>query len=380
MNTKRGELGVGIFVTAALSLLLLFIFLLGGMEGLFSSTAIVEVDFTDVQNLQEGDPAFLFGQKAGKVAWIRRLPFESQKPAVVRVGVRLPAAAVAYLRANTVVKVDKNLTGNISVLLQEPAPLGPPLAPGGRLQGEAPSSIADAIQEGHQLVLDARHLISIASEVVEAVRENGDLPRLLSSVKELVNRLDGEVSTMSPKFQQVLETMQGLVQENRLDLRHAVANLKETSGLAKTLAERISETPQALQGSLEELRNAGREVVSLIRDNRVQMDSIVDDLQRTMASASNLSAEVKRRPWRLLYRPTEEELHAAELFDAAWAYNLGATELNRSLRELSSQLEGEASHPGASAELEEAKRQVAQSLRRHREAEERFWAKLGAKE
>ena len=69
-------------------------------------------------------------------------------------------------------------------------------------------------------------------------------------------------------------------------------------------------------------------------------------------------------------------MKAMELFDAAWAYNLGASELNRSLRSLAAKLEQDPTGQASPNELQEARQQVAASLRKHREAEEKFWEKL----
>ena len=69
-----------------------------------------------------------------------------------------------------------------------------------------------------------------------------------------------------------------------------------------------------------------------------------------------------------------------DLYDAAWAYNLGATELNRSIRDLAARLESDPQGMRQPEQLEEARKQLAQSLRKHREAEEKFWERLKGSE
>jgi predicted RecB family endonuclease len=69
------------------------------------------------------------------------------------------------------------------------------------------------------------------------------------------------------------------------------------------------------------------------------------------------------------------------LYDAAWAYNLGATELNRSVRELAAHLERVTKTGGApDPALLEAQARVRLSLTKQREAEDAFWNQLRASE
>ena len=100
------------------------------------------------------------------------------------------------------------------------------------------------------------------------------------------------------------------------------------------------------------------------------------DLSRAASNSENLTAEIKRRPWRLLYQPSLEEMKALELYDAAWAYNEGSTELHRSVRELAAYLAVDPESPRQSELIESAIAHVKESLGRHREAEDLFWERL----
>ena len=109
--------------------------------------------------------------------------------------------------------------------------------------------------------------------------------------------------------------------------------------------------------------------------NRPHVDTILEDLRAVSTNAATLTAEIKRRPWRLLYRPSEEEESEMDLYDAAWAYNLGATELNRSVRDLVSYLKQERQDV-PQEKLKDAEERVRQSLLRQREFEDAFWQRL----
>ena len=130
----------------------------------------------------------------------------------------------------------------------------------------------------------------------------------------------------------------------------------------------------------ENVHQESRFWAQVIRDNRENFNMILEDLRATSTNASNLTAEIKRRPWRLLYRPSQEELKAMELYDSAWAFNLGSTELNRSLRDLMRFFENRPEEAANPEDLQLAYEKVRESLLRQREAEETFWNRLRASE
>ena len=167
-----------------------------------------------------------------------------------------------------------------------------------------------------------------------------------------------------------------MVDENRPALQETVANLRDDTALLKGFLAQLDETPKKLDDGLLALRKVADEVGDVVGENRSDLDAILTDLRTTVGNSANLTSEVKRRPWRLLYKPTPEEMKALELYDAAWAYNLGAAELHRSARDLAEHLE----HTNGDGEEREALtlalERVRESLAKQKEAEELFWSRL----
>lgn len=376
-KNKRNEVLVGAFVTGAMLLFVLLLFLMGTLDGFFSSSTTVYADFGDIQRLQVGDPVWLFGNRLGKVASAELLPKEPGKRAVVRVGLRLPSQYRSYLRADSIVKIERQITGNISVIIQETD--GASLVEGSILTGSPSEDLATLSQKINLAVDEGRQVVKSVSRMLGELESRGDMTRAFAEARGLLENLNVKFVPLGERLRITIEELQGLLAENRIDLRHTVANLREMSGASKSLLEKLSQTPDQLARGLAELEKAGSAVGTLVRDNRPHVDTILEDLRAAMTNASNLTSEVKRRPWRLLYRPSEDELKAMDLYDAAWAYNLGATELNRSIRDLTTRLEKDPASVKPEL-LEEARQQVAHSLRKHREAEEQFWARLKSSE
>ncbi len=383
MPKRRKEVLVGTFIIVSVLSLVLLLYLMGTMDPVLEKSVKLNVEFTDVHGLAAGDPVYLFGYKVGAVSGIAVLPREGDESARVNVVLSLPGRYRIYLRADSRVLIDKSITGSNMVLIKEGE--GPPLPEGESLEGRVAIDFAAVASRMQSVLVNAEKIASSIASVIAQVESNADLAVSVARLAALPEELRADILPVRDQVQELLRVVQGVVDENRIDLRHAVANLKETSGKAKSLTDKLLLTPEKLELTLHELAQVAKRASAVIRDNRQNVDMIMEDLRDASTNASNLTAEIKRRPWRILYRPSEDELRAMELYDSAWAYNLGATELNRTLRDLMSFLEGQ-SKDGQSKgtvrteDLQLAYQRVRESLRKQREAEETFWARLRASE
>ena len=378
MPKRRKEVLVGTFIIVSVLSLLLLLYLMGTMDPVLEKSVRLDVEFTDVHGLAAGDPVYLFGYKVGVVNGIEILPRESDEPAQVKVSLSLPGRYRPYLRTDSPVLIDKSITGSTMVLIKDGE--GAPLPDGESLSGTVAIDFAAVASRMQKVLANAEQIASSVASVVDEVESKADLAMAVSRLAALPEELREDILPVRDQVEELLRALQGVVDENRIDLRHAVANLKETSGQAKSLTDKLLLTPEKLELTLRDLANVAREASAVMRDNRENVDMIMQDLRETSTNAANLTAEIKRRPWRILYRPSEEELRAMELYDSAWAYNLGATELNRSLRDLMGFFERRSEDAPRPEDLEIAYEKVRESLRKQREAEETFWSRLRASE
>lgn len=342
------------------------------------ASALVEAEFPDVEGLERGSPVYIYGVRAGEVASVRIAPPSDGERALVRVAMRIPAESARWLKRDAPVKIRKTAGGALAVWISEGE--GPLLRDGERLRGTVSADLNAVADRAGELVSKAEKLVGEVSAVIGEIRKEGSLTGALSNLNALLTELRDEVGPLRVRVREILDETRAMLEENRLDVRHTVANLKETSALAKTFVEQLESTPERLHRSLAEVEGAAAAVESLLAENRSHIDTILEDLRTASTNAAALSAEMKRRPWRLFYRPSASEIRAMDLYDAAWAYNLGATELERTVRGLSDQLTRAARDGKQLESLKEAEAQVRQSLRRYREAEETFWEKLRAAE
>jgi phospholipid/cholesterol/gamma-HCH transport system substrate-binding protein len=373
---KRNEVLVGAFLCVGLVLFVLLLFLMGTLDTVLRKTVTVDADFGDVQSLQEGDPVYLFGMKVGKVRRIALLPPEEGKPAVIRVALVIPAEHRGRLRRDSLVKIDKSLTGNLSVLIQESG--GEVLPPGVPLQGSEAADLASVTEKVQKVLGEGEKLIAAAGRMLREIEEKGEIQSAISDIAGIARDARSEIGPLKDRLLETLEVLRGLLEDNRLDLRHTIANLKEMTARTKAITEGLEGTPEQVNRSLAEIEKAGGSLATMLRENRSSIGAMVDDLSQASANLANLTADVKRRPWRIFYRPGAAELKEMDLYDAAWAYNLGAAELNRTVRDLSARMEGAAGTGPDAKDIEKIKVEIAERLKRQREFEEAFWEKLNA--
>jgi ABC-type transporter Mla subunit MlaD len=374
----RNEILVGSFLCLGVCLFLLLLFLMGTFDPFFGRSAAVEADFEDVLGLQEGDPVFLFGMKVGKVATIRLLPPGTGKRATIRVNFTMPARYRPYLREDSLVKIDKTLTGNISMVIKESG--GAILPPGGRLRGVETTDLGAITERLKEVLGVGEEVLLSLSRMVHDVEADGDLAAALGDFAAVAREVRTDLGPLQEKIARAFDLLLEVVEENRPDLRRTLANVKETSTLVLALSEKVQPAAERLGEAIAELERVGREAAATIAANRPQIDMILEDLRETTTNAANLSAEIRRRPWRLLHRPGRSEEKAMDLYDAAWAYNLGATELNRSVRVLAGCIQSDPRGESEREKYQLACEQLRQSLERQREAEEAFWVKLRSEE
>ncbi len=378
MPKRRKEVLVGTFIIVSALLLLLLLYLMGTMDPFLEKTVKLEVEFTDVHGLGAGDPVYLFGYKVGVVTAIEILPKEGIEAARLRVRMSLPGRYRSYLRTDSSVQIDRSITGSNMVLIKEGT--GPPLPAGETLRGSVVVDFTAVAIRMQKVLINAESIAQSISSVMDEVDKKADLALAVSRLAALPQELREDILPVRDQVQELVRALHSVLEENRLDIRHAVANLKETSGQAKSLTDKLLLTPEKLEQTMHDLKQVAQQAAAVIRDNRENFNMILEDLRATSTNASNLTAEIKRRPWRLLYRPSQEELKAMELYDSAWAFNLGSTELNRSLRDLMRFFENRPEEAANPEDLQLAYEKVRESLRRQREAEETFWERLRASE
>lgn len=175
--------------------------------------------------------------------------------------------------------------------------------------------------------------------------------------------------------------VRGIVDENRPAFNSTVANIERATERADALLARFNdETLNMLNDMLAEGRarvaEAG-EIIdrasSLLREEEPEVRVAMANLRLASEELKLTMGEIRRSPWRLLYRPKTRELEYELLYDSARTYAGAVSDLRAASEALESVLASDRpSRPTDGEALETYIRRIGAAFERYRHAEETF--------
>ncbi|KPK83594.1 MAG: hypothetical protein AMJ81_07885 [Phycisphaerae bacterium SM23_33] len=232
----------------------------------------------------------------------------------------------------------------------------------------------------------------------------GDSEALLAEIKTAVGSLkvsSANLADMSGSLKAETErkNADSLLAKVHVAADHVDKLAAEASGMITTvrpdvekIAARVRQYAEKdLADILTRFRTASTDLVNIAADLRsvsaTSKDIVVLNRQRledTLASLKSMSLnldaaakEIRRNPWRLLRRPSEQQLHSENIYDAARAFAEGAGQLEDALTRLAALRE--ARPQGVTAddpELVKIRKHVETTFEKFREVEDALWKEL----
>jgi ABC-type transporter Mla subunit MlaD len=367
----RNNVRAGIFVTLSLLLALFVMIQISGVvKRLMQATTPYRVSFTvksGIGNLKAGSEVRIGGVPMGRVKSVDPIllpdaPFEK-----IEVSFRVNSDVVMY--SNAVILIGSPLLGSDSWLdipnvgndgidpLTKAKTTKVP--PDGLIEGSAGAGMlttllgadnkerADEIIENVRLVsVDARDF----SKVLPQIRNDYDqkITPILDDVKTFADRFPGwgdqvdkvmqwavdagpRIDAAIAKGDDLLGQARDMVAENR-------PNIKDITDNVKTTSERLNnETIEKVHKLLDSGQQGVDQAVALIESLRVDYNAWATDVGESLANANLASQqlklamiEVRRSPWKVLYRPSDDELQHELLYDATRSFAIAAADLKAS--------------------------------------------------
>ena len=346
----KNALKAGSFIVVAVVLALVVFFRVKGLG--FAGMQVWTVRFSvadDVSGVGPGADVRVGGVNVGDVESVR----VSDDLTAVDVRIRMPGGIA--IRQDPRVVVQTTITG-VAWLNFDNLGEGEPLEGGSVIMGEA-GTFAN-------LVAAANRLAPSVTGLVEDVRQQTipELNSVLSSSGRTIDNLDSTVTRFGDAADKVggaAASAEELLKRNQEHLDVTLANLREASERAPRMLEDTNalvntwtETSRSVQTTIddtsaelkllitdarevasdvreigEQAREATTEVRGLITGNRGKIETIINRLRDTGTTLSLAASEIRRSPWRLLYKPTGQQRDSLDLYDAARRFAEGASAL-----------------------------------------------------
>ncbi len=141
------------------------------------------------------------------------------------------------------------------------------------------------------------------------------------------------------------------------------------------ITEQILQIIAKVDKALETTQSTINNIKEFTEDERI--DRIVGNLNEVSVNLKLTTQEVRRAPWKLLYKPKPKEFRIQALVDSAGAFAAGAEQLDSTALRLQAMAEKSADDTKIDQEkIESMVAELQASFERFKEAEKEFWEQL----
>lgn len=153
---------------------------------------------------------------------------------------------------------------------------------------------------------------------------SGKVDEIMTWAASLQDRVNGAIDEGTG----LLTDARGVIGENRESIKSAVANVDDITKRVK------NETMEKVHQLLDSGQQGVDSAVATLRNLQVDYDGWSTELGETLGNATIASQqlklatiEVRRSPWKLLYRPTADELQHELLYESARSFAVAASDV-----------------------------------------------------
>lgn len=296
------ETRIGIFVGAALLILIVFIFIVGDLATLFRKPGyLLSVEFTSAAGLEKRAPVKMAGVEIGLVEDIRLSGRKALVIMDIDPGIKVPKdSTVTFSMAGLLGEKTVEIVPGMS-----PEFCGPgEMLPGAKSLGfddlgpmlgsvvDKLKSAGDAVSETlgpetrENLDRTIESLAGLAAELREIVRRNRDgIGRTVDAAGKTAEALDRSVKDVSAAAGETLGLIKDMAAENRDSLKLSLEGIKDLVG-------KLEKSLELLNSSLEKVNRGEGTLGKLIQDPELytKAESALDDVRKTAGAVSSLKA------------------------------------------------------------------------------------------
>jgi ABC-type transporter Mla subunit MlaD len=220
------------------------------------------VNFPRIARLKEGDAVTYNGVRVGTITEVKPV-LDGGNPAV-----QLGFAVQPDLRPNVLIgnksrfRIDQGVLGGatLEIMSDGGQPISPELLKGKR--GEEPTSISD--------------VMTLIQKVIEENRDN--LKGAIASAKDAMERF-GKAST------EIQET----VAENRAEVKQAIVNFKD---MGDRVTKLVDENREGVKAAVERVEQASREIRDAVAENRPALKQTIDKAPKAVDNLNDAGVQI----------------------------------------------------------------------------------------
>jgi ABC-type transporter Mla subunit MlaD len=340
MKHNHNELKAGFFIVISFVLAVGIVAMTKGTAGGPSEIRVVDFKLgDDLSGLREGDDVRVGGFKVGIVKRIEPVDFNGADP---RIQVTFTFPKLYELRKDTAVSIQSGLTGATNLNISTFG-VGPKLADGEHVVGKPDPKTALLASLGRVTPNIEGAMDQINHQTIPKVNQTVDAAKaMIQHAHEKIDPIVARYNTVADNAGKAAGELGDLMGDTKPDIRGTLKNLNVTMSKLPAIADQVSTVITKVDGSLGTAKTALEDIQkvaantkditasarSVIVSNHGKFESIIGSLKTTSDNLKGASIEVRRSPWRLLYKPTESEMSNLNLYDTARQFAEGAGNLS----------------------------------------------------
>jgi ABC-type transporter Mla subunit MlaD len=390
MKKDRNAFKAGLFIVVAIILAVVIVVSIKGV-GLAESreTRAVAFKFSDdLGGLRVGDDVRVGGHKVGVIKSIDPVGLDGTEP---RLLVTFTVPTKYRFRSDAIVGVQTTLTGS-SALNVTDLGKGAMLADNQVLDGapdpksSALASLGDAAPIVKAILRDVQDkTLPKANAAIDSFKQTGDASTaLVQDVKGKVEPIVNKYEQVADKTGTMMDSISGMVGPSQNDFKGTMSNLnKITTDVKEKLPGMLAKVETAVDGATKALDDVQKTVANtkelsgslkaVIGKNQGKLEGIIASVKTTGDNLKMASAEIRRSPWRLLYKPEAGEMANLNLYDSARQFAEGANDLNDASQALRDALN---SKTADAQEVQRLVNRLEKSFGQFREVEGKLWTSV----
>lgn len=411
VRSTYNDIRAGLLVLVSLIAALVVVIILSGSLR-YMGTRPYTVHFPideGVPGLEVGGEVRLGGMPVGVVDSIRFGPPDADT--ISRIEVRINVTNSIQLREGAVATLERPIIGAQSTINFPATGTGNPLTKDDAIPGrQAVNPLLAQAGYGDEEAESLRNIFAraedIAVKIDEAVTEfretilgdvqavTGDLrtrwPQWSERVDSVTRKADSAMGNFEEagasarvrldQLEELLATAQRYLDENRADVRDAVRSARSASERADNVMARVEgEIIDQVEGLFEDGRAAVADARSVLErvdgvliENRADLRKSMANLRLASDSMRSTMEEVRRAPWRLLYRPDTGEMEYELLYDSARIYAQAVSDLRSASESLETMIETGGRAVLRGEDLRPLLDHVLRSFDKYKQAEQNF--------
>ena len=386
MNNDRNALKAGTFIVVAAVLTLAVVIAIKDFGRFAEKASLRTAHFKladDLGGLRVGDEVRVGGFKVGSIKSIEPLDFGGRQEAVMVVRFSIPDNYV--LREGAVVGVQSGLTGS-SVLNVQNLGTGNPLDPSLALAG---------VPDPKTLAINSIGRTQFAEAVTSFKTTADTATETIARARDKIDPAYDKYATVADRAGEAVTGVRDVIRDGKPEIDKTLSNLSDASGTVKdklpgtmdqvkTLLTKVEGSVDELQASMNDVKSAlantkdlTASARSILVSNRSKLDATFASVKTTGDNLKAASAEIRRSPWRLLYKPGRGEMANLNLYDAARQFAEGANHMNDAATALRDAL---SSKDVDGRQLQALVDQLDKSFTGFRQVETALWEKVQVRE